>query len=58
MAWDGPNFAKPTAKSAFRLRVCTCAHLPKKNEFRPQEKLEFGIAKQFSFRKYPKSAPT
>ena len=30
----------------------------KKNVFRPQEKSEFGIAPQFSFRKYPKSAQT
>jgi len=30
----------------------------KKNVFRPQEKLEFGIAQRFSFRKHPKSAQT
>ena len=30
----------------------------KKNVFRPQEKSEFGIEQQCSFRKYPQSAQT
>ena len=56
--WRLPKFNLSDMKKYVSLLCCGITNQKLKNLFRPQKKLEFGMALWISFRKYPKSAQT